>query len=91
MSGQGPLRVTKALFPSIATDIFCLLSYSSFSHRHILVLHNYAMKYLQTVTMKTIDMERVAKELIDVFSRVDIKGDFIGPRSKLHLTASGRY
>ena len=53
-------------------DIVGPLPRSRAGHRYILVVCDYATRYPEAIPMKTVDAERVAEELIQLFSRVGI-------------------
>ena len=48
------------------------LGLTSSGNRHVLVICDYATRYLEAVPMKFVDAEKVATELVKVFARVGI-------------------
>ncbi len=67
-----PLPVVGEPFQRIAMDLVGPLPRSRAGHRYILVVCDYATRYPEAIPMKSIDAERVAEELVQLFSRVGI-------------------
>ena len=72
-----PLPVIGEPFARIAMDIVGPLPRSRAGHKYILVVCDYATRYPETIPMKTIDAERVAEELVKIFSRVGIPREIL--------------
>ena len=64
-------------FAQIAMDIAGPLPYSWAGHKYILVVCDYTTHYPEAVPMKTTDAERVAEELVKIFSRVGIPWEIL--------------
>ena len=58
-------------------DIVGALPRSRAGHKYILVVCDYATCYPEAIPMKTIDAERVAEELVKIFSRVGIHHEIL--------------
>ena len=65
-----PLPVIEEPFSRIGMDIIGPLPKSRSGKRYVLVICDYATRYLEAVAMRSIDAEHVAEELVTVFSRV---------------------
>ena len=57
-------------------------------NRLILVLCNYETKYLEAIPLKTIDVERVANALIDIFSRTGIPREILSDQASNFMSAT---
>ena len=69
--GSTPLIDTP--FDRIAVDIVGpIVPCSARGHRYILVVVDYASRYPEAVPMKTIEAERVAEELVNIYTRLGI-------------------
>ena len=64
-------------FAQIAMDIVGPLPRSWAGHKYTLVVCDYATRYPEAVPMKTIDAERVAEELVKIYSRVGIPREIL--------------
>ena len=74
-AGQGgkslvPLPMIQEPFTQIAMDIVGPLPQSSQSNRYVLAVCNYVTRYLEAMAMRSVEAERVAEELVTLFSRV---------------------
>ncbi len=67
-----PLPVISQPFERIAMDIVGPLPRSTQGNRFVLVVCDYATRYLAAVAMKHIDAASVAEELIKIFARVGV-------------------
>ena len=65
-----PLPVIEEPFARIPMDIVGPLPHSRAGHKYILVVCDFATRYPEALPMKTIDAERVAEELVKIFSWV---------------------
>lgn len=72
-----PLPVIEEPFARIAMDIVGPLPHSRAGHKYILVVCDYATHYPEALPMKTIDAERVAEELVKIFSWVGIPREIL--------------
>ena len=72
-----PLPVIKEPFTRIAMDIGGPLPQRSTGNKHILVVCNYATRYLEPIPMKTVDAEHVAEELVTMFTRVGVPTEIL--------------
>ena len=72
-----PLPVIEEPFARIAMDIVGPLPRSRAGHKYILVVCDYATHYPEALPMKTIDAERVAEELVKIFSWVGIPREIL--------------
>ena len=68
-----PLPIMDEPFSRIAMDIIGPLPRSLAGHRYVLVVCDYATRYLEAVALRTIDAEAVAEELVKIFSRVFLR------------------
>ena len=58
-------------------DIVGPLPRSARGHQYILVVTDYATRYPEAVPMKNIDADRVAEELVNIFSRVGLTKEIL--------------
>ena len=58
-------------------DIVSHLPCSRRGHRYVLVVCDYATRYPEAIAMRTIDAERVAEELVQMFARVGIPQEIL--------------
>ena len=72
-----PLPIMDEPFSCIAMDIIGPLPRSRAGHRYVLVVCDYATRYLEAVALRTIDAEAVAEELVKIFSRVGIPKEIL--------------
>ena len=81
-----PLPIIETPLTWIAMDIVGPLPRSWAGHHYLLVVCDYATRYPEAVTMKTIDVEKVAEELIQIFAWVGIPRDphWSGCKISLH-------
>ena len=77
MSPMVPLPIISEPFRRMAMDIVGPLPRSRSGNRFVLVLCDYATRYLEAVPMRTVDAEAVADELVKVFSRVGIPEEIL--------------
>lgn len=64
-------------FSRIAMDIVGPLERSSAGHRYILVLCDYATKYLEAFPLRKVKARQIANCLIQMFSKVGIPKEII--------------
>ena len=81
-----PFPIVREPFERLAMDIVGPLPRSRSENRYILVLVNYATRYLEAIPLKSIDTEVVAEELASVFTRMGIPEEVL--RGKLYVITS---
>lgn len=64
-------------FKKVAIDIVGPLPKSKKNNRYILTLVDYATRYPEAIAIPTIDTERIAEELIQIFSRVGLPDEIL--------------
>ncbi|KAL5469182.1 hypothetical protein EMCRGX_G030400 [Ephydatia muelleri] len=64
-------------FERIAMDVVGPLPKTSSGNRYVLVICNYATRYPEAVPIKSVDVEKVAMELVKVFAGVGILGEIL--------------
>ena len=67
-----PLPVISEPFSRIAMDIVGPLPRSYRGNRYILVVCDYATRYPEAISLKSIDAPHIAEELVTIFSRVGV-------------------
>lgn len=72
-----PLPIIDVPFKRIAMDIVGPLPRSSSGKRFILVICDYATRYPEAIALRTIDANKIAKELIGFFARVGIPEEIL--------------
>ena len=72
-----PLPILEEPFQRIGMDIVGPLPRSARGHQYILVVTDYATRYPEAVPMKNIDADRVAEELVNIFSRVGLPKEIL--------------
>ena len=72
-----PLPIIEEPFSRITMDIVGPLPRSRSGHRFVLVLFDYATRYLEAIPMKSADAENVAEELVKVFARLGIPREIL--------------
>ena len=65
-----PLPIIEEPFGRIAMDIVGPPPRSRSGNKYVVVVCDYATRYPEAVTLKSIDAEHVAEELIPLFARV---------------------
>lgn len=71
------LPIIEEPFNRIAVDIVGPLVRSKSGNRYILVVNDHAILYPEAVPMKNVEAERVAMELVKIFSRVGIPKEIL--------------
>eukprot|EP00731_Ephydatia_muelleri_P001017 Em0001g1017a len=66
-----PLPVISVPFERIAMDIVGPLPRSSRGNKYVLVVCDYATRYPEAIAMQSVEAERVAEELVTLFTRTD--------------------
>ena len=72
-----PLPIVGEAFRRIAMDIVGPLPRSRAGNRYVLVVCDYATRYPEAVPLRSIEAERIAEELIQIFSRVGIPREIL--------------
>ena len=72
-----PLPIVTEPFQRIAMDIVGPLPRSRAGNRYVLVICDYATRYPEAVPLRSIDADRIAEELIKVFTRVGIPKEIL--------------
>ena len=72
-----PLPVIEEPFSRIAMDVIGPLPRSNSNNKYILVICDYATRYPEAIPMRSVDAERVAEELIGLFSRVGVPREIL--------------
>ena len=72
-----PLPIITQPFSRISMDIVGPLPLSRQGNRYILVVCDYATRYLEAVALRNIDAETIAEELVTIFSRVGIPQEIL--------------
>ena len=66
-------RLIDQLFKGVAIGLMGLFALANdMGHRYILTLVDYATRYLEAVSLKSIDAKMVAEALSDMYSRVGV-------------------
>ena len=72
-----PFPVMGVPFERIAMDIVGPLPRTSSGNKYILVILDYATRYPEAIAMKSVEAEKVAEELMNMFARVGIPGEIL--------------
>ena len=72
-----PLPVVEEPFQRIAMDIVGPLPRSQSGNRYVLVVCDYANRYLEAVALRNTDAESVTEELVKLFVRVGIPREIL--------------
>ena len=72
-----PLPVMAEPFARIAMDIVGPLPRSKSGHKYILVICDYATRYPEAVPLRSCEAEKIAEELIKLFSRMGIPKEIL--------------
>ncbi|XP_041440518.1 uncharacterized protein LOC121400717 [Xenopus laevis] len=72
-----PLPIIETPFERIAMDLVGPLVKSARGHQHILVIMDYATRYPEAVPLRNTCAKTIAKELVQVFSRVGIPKEIL--------------
>eukprot|EP00731_Ephydatia_muelleri_P035196 Em0104g2a len=72
-----PLPVIAEPFARIAMDIVGPLPRSKSGHKYILVICDYATRYPEAVPLRSCEAEKIAEELIKLFSRMGIPKEIL--------------
>ena len=72
-----PSPVLSEPFSRIAMDIVGPLPKSQPGNMYLLVIRDYATRYLEAIQLRTIDAEHVAEELIKLFARVGVPQEIL--------------
>ena len=72
-----PLPIISEPFSRIAMDIVGPLPRSKSGNRYVLVICDYATRYLEAIPLRSIDAEHIAEELIKVFARVGVPREIL--------------
>lgn len=82
-----PMPLVEKPFQRIATDIVGPLPRSRLGNKYILTICNYATRYPEAVSLPTIEAERIAKELVKLFSRVGIPDEILTDQGTNFMSA----
>ena len=74
---MGSLPVVSVPFQRVAMDIVGPLPRSRAGNRFVLVMCDYATRWPEAVPLKNIDAERIAEELVHIFSRMGIPQEIL--------------
>uniref|UniRef100_A0A8C5LTZ1 Gypsy retrotransposon integrase-like protein 1 n=1 Tax=Leptobrachium leishanense TaxID=445787 RepID=A0A8C5LTZ1_9ANUR len=72
-----PLPIIEVPFERIAMDLVGPLPKSARGHQYILVIMDYATRYPEAIPLRQTSAKNIAKELLQVFSRVGIPKDLL--------------
>uniref|UniRef100_A0A8C5PIZ8 Integrase catalytic domain-containing protein n=1 Tax=Leptobrachium leishanense TaxID=445787 RepID=A0A8C5PIZ8_9ANUR len=72
-----PLPIIEMPFERIAMDLVGPLPKSARGHQYILVIMDYATRYPEAIPLRQTSAKNIAKELLQVFSRVGIPKDLL--------------
>ena len=72
-----PLPIIEVPFSRIAMDIVGPLPRSRVGNRFILVICDYATRYLEAIPLRSVDAEHVAEELVKLFTRVGVPAEIL--------------
>ena len=72
-----PLPIVSEPFSGIAMDIVEPLPCTKLGKRYILIIRDYATRYLEDIPLSSIDAEHVAEKLIQVFSRMGVPQEIL--------------
>ena len=72
-----PLPIISVPFSRIAMDLVGPLPKSSRGHQYILVILDYATRYPEAIPLRTMASKGIARELVLMFSRVDIPEEIL--------------
>ena len=72
-----PLPIISEPFSRMAMDIVGPLPRSRSGNRYVLVMCDYATRYLEAIPLKSIDAEHIAEKMIEVFARVGVPREIL--------------
>ena len=82
-----PMPLIERTFQRIAIDIVGPLPRSKAGNKYILIVCYHATRYPEAVPLPSIEAERIAKELVKLFSRVGIPDDILTDQGTNFMSA----
>jgi len=82
-----PMPLIDRPFQRIAMDVIGPLPRTRSGHKYILTICDYATRYPEAIALSSTEAEKVAKELVTLFSRVGIPDEILSDQGTNFMSA----